>query len=172
MNPRKIYPFEIEDHRPRFHWHILLLTVRIQSVNGILSPFSKMALAYLVLDEQTFTIPLLLIRQTCGKFAQNKELRYSVQEAVSPDVFQLFIDAINSKEIRITNDNVSELKLLCAEFEFVSLSSTVSTFENSPDHQICVCQSQLSNLETKFNGLLSELSSFQNGLTSIKEELS
>jgi hypothetical protein len=64
--------------------------------------------------------------------AGNSPSRYRVQSRIPLDHVRSFLEAVKGKDIQITNENVSGLSQLCAEFGFRSLSSKLSAFRDSP----------------------------------------
>jgi hypothetical protein len=59
---------------------------------------------------------------------------------VRPDVdsahFQVFVDAAQGKNAKITHDNAQSLELLCGEFKFLELHRHIADFLSCPDdHQ-------------------------------------
>jgi hypothetical protein len=59
-------------------------------------------------------------------------LRYRVQSRIPLDHLRSFLEAVKGKDIQIMNENVSEPSQLCEEFGFLSLSSKLSAFRDSP----------------------------------------
>jgi hypothetical protein len=57
-----------------------------------------------------------------------------VNSSVGLDVFQLFWETGERKEIQITKQNISNLSQLRTEFGLVNLSKKISAFLHSPDY--------------------------------------
>jgi hypothetical protein len=92
-----------------------------------------MATVTLVLGEEAFTVASEPLRLACDVFvAGGWPARYRVQARIPLDHRQSFLEAIKGKDIQITNENVSGLSQLCAQFGFGSLSSKLSAFRSSP----------------------------------------
>jgi hypothetical protein len=114
----------------------------------------------LILGETAFSVANLLLSQTCDLFENDPPTSpYRVQSCVSPHFFESFLEAVNGKDIQITNENVSDLLQLCNEFGFRSLSSKLSAFGDSPKHELSVleeCVSQEDQAIIQQNQIIAE----------------
>jgi hypothetical protein len=110
-----------------------------------------MAAVTLVLGEEAFTATSEPLGLACDVFAAGgSPSRYRVQSRITLDHFQSFLEAVKGKDIQITNENVSGLSQLCAEFGFRNLSSKLSAFRDFPlfrDSADAEARSRISALE-------------------------
>jgi hypothetical protein len=98
---------------------------------------SDMANATLVLGDASLTLAGVPLFTNCKLFGNNLTLAaspYLVNSSVGLEVFQLFLEAVEGKEIQITKQNVADLSQLCTEFGFESLSKKISAFLDLPDY--------------------------------------
>jgi hypothetical protein len=87
--------------------------------------------AYLTCKGQGVYIEREKLVQTCGKFRDSPALMaqpYTVTSNVAADVFQAVVNAINGETPTITNENATDIALLCEEFGHQMLSAAVSEF--------------------------------------------
>jgi hypothetical protein len=68
-------------------------------------------------------------------------------------ILHSFVHALNRKDIPITNDNVSYLSELCSKVGFSFLSLMLSEFYNSPEYQIYLLKSNVSEQTKKITKL-------------------
>jgi hypothetical protein len=90
-----------------------------------------MATNDLILAGQHFQVGRKALVTNCEAFLQDPTLQskpYTVRSRVSPDSFGLFVDGIGGAAIAVTSENVFDLELLCAEFDFAELAARVSSF--------------------------------------------
>jgi uncharacterized coiled-coil protein SlyX len=95
-----------------------------------------MAKATLVLGDASLTVASVSLVTNCSLFGNNLTLAaspYNVKSSVALEVFQLFLESVEGKDIQITKQNASDLSRLCTEFGFESLSRKLSAFLDSPD---------------------------------------
>jgi hypothetical protein len=88
----------------------------------------------LIRGSATFSVKYRMLVANCDFFAENAAVMtspYRVRSLASLDVFRQFVEAIEGKAVKVTNQTVSGLSQLCVEFGFRSLSSTLSAFRNS-----------------------------------------
>lgn len=92
--------------------------------------FEMSTLSFLLGDAR-YPVQIRPIIKRCDRFANDPVLLlspYRVTSRVSPDVFAIFLDAINGEEIVIRNENISELTALSDEFGFGKLSTKLTAF--------------------------------------------
>jgi hypothetical protein len=58
---------------------------------------------------------------------------YKVNSSVALEIFRLFLEAVEGKEIQIMEQNVADLSQVCTEFGFESLSRRISAFLDSSE---------------------------------------
>jgi hypothetical protein len=98
----------------------------------------------LVFQGQTVHIECDKLVRTCSKFCDDRSLLtqpYHVTSLIRSDVFRAFVDAINGIPPKITNKNVTDIRLLCLEFGHEGLLATVAEFlahHSSPGE--CACR--------------------------------
>jgi hypothetical protein len=95
-----------------------------------------MAKATLLLGDASYAVAGLPLFTNCTLFRNNLALAaspYRVNSLVALEVFRLFLEAVEGKEIQITKQNVAKLSQLCTEFGFENLSRKISVFLDSPD---------------------------------------
>jgi hypothetical protein len=84
----------------------------------------------LVFRGESFNIPMVPLITNCRLLQANRHLvaqaNYDVQSRVSVDSFRMFAGAIGGTEPDVTDDNAMDLSLLCNEFKFTRLSTTVA----------------------------------------------
>jgi uncharacterized coiled-coil protein SlyX len=118
----------------------------------------------LVLKGETFSLQSWLLKQQCELFATDPTLLdspYHVKSEVRPEIFRLFLEAIQGTSATITNQNFSELSQLCSEFVFTGLANELSAFCCSPDFKdvraadarIRVLEDHLSQVEKQIAAL-------------------
>jgi hypothetical protein len=91
-----------------------------------------MATVTLVVGEAAFPVSRQSLRQACDLFASGSAPSpYRVQSPIPFSIFSLFLEAVNGRDIQITNEKVSDLSQLCDEFGFRSLFSKLSAFRDS-----------------------------------------
>jgi hypothetical protein len=95
-----------------------------------------MANVTLLLGNASRAVAGLPLFSNCMLFRNNVALAaspYRVNSSVELEVFQLFLEAVEGKEIQIAKQNVADLLQLCAEFGFEGLSRKISAFLGFPD---------------------------------------
>jgi hypothetical protein len=122
-----------------------------------------MAFVELTLDGETYKAHSLSLRQACDRFSDIKPgTPYEVTSSVPAAIFQLFLEAIEGKDVEVTPTNVAGLGNLSREFGFWRLSAKVAdyrvtAFESaSAEHQV-VTERRLGVLEAEVAVLKSEL---------------
>jgi hypothetical protein len=87
----------------------------------------------LVLDGESFSVPLGPLVTNCHLFHENRVLlvqpSYTVRSRVSLPSFRTFLGAIGGLEAGVTGDNANDLALLAAEFKFAALSKSVADYQ-------------------------------------------
>jgi hypothetical protein len=71
-----------------------------------------------IFDEGTFKVNLLSLRQSCDAPALLGASSYHVKSSVPASILELFIEALNGTDIKITNEIVLYFSQLCSEFGF------------------------------------------------------
>jgi hypothetical protein len=100
-----------------------------------------MALQEILLDDATFSVPRVALMTNCPKLLDDTDLPnspYRVRSAVGGDALQLFLAVVDGTTPEPTTENMNELFLLCEEFGFEALLSTVSDFRSEhavDDHE-------------------------------------
>jgi hypothetical protein len=95
-----------------------------------------MSEATLLLGDEAFTVQIQSLIAKCNLFATNACLvtsPYRVNCVVPPAVFRLFLDAIEGRDVTLTNANITSLAQLSGEFGFRSFSSKLSSFHMTDD---------------------------------------
>jgi hypothetical protein len=83
----------------------------------------------LLLDNRPISIPLGPLVMNCHIFQIRPTLLatpYEVQSRVSFDSLSVFVAAIGGFEAAISDDNINDLSLLCDEFKFTALSTSIN----------------------------------------------
>jgi hypothetical protein len=111
----------------------------------------------LVLGGEAFQLPFWLLRQQCELFTAEPTLvasPYRVKWPAHLDVFRLFLDAVKGISVTITNQNISDLSQLCAEFRFTSLAEELSAFRGSPSFKEAeAAQARIRDIEKRIAAL-------------------
>jgi hypothetical protein len=122
-----------------------------------------MAFVELILDGESYKAHALSLRQSCDLFSDAKAgAPYQVASSVPGSIFQVFLDALDGKEVEVTAANVGGLAQLSREFGFWRLSAKVSDYRvsayeaASAEHQAAT-ERRLSVLEAEVSVLKSEL---------------
>jgi hypothetical protein len=103
------------------------------------------------LRERVFYVQSLMVRQVCDALTQDPgTLRSVVRSAVSAEVFQIFLSAIEGDVVEVANDNVDDLWALCDEFQFLSLLRRVEAFKVTPTYKIERQNARIEALERQF----------------------
>jgi hypothetical protein len=92
-----------------------------------------MAISEVLLNDVSHRV-LRKLLMNCNLFDTHPELLatpYSVKSSVSPDVLQLFLDALQGNAIEITHRNHTELDQLSTEFGFAPLSEQLAKFDST-----------------------------------------
>jgi hypothetical protein len=97
-----------------------------------------------------------------------------VTSSVSPEVFNLFLKAVEGQEIKISNDNITGLSLLCDEFGFTALASQLLAFraQNAIDETVSaeiICR--LGDLEERLSYQERAFSSLQNAVSRLSAQI-
>jgi hypothetical protein len=103
--------------------------------------------------QRQFSISLLSLHQQCSAPALQGVNSYQVTAQVSSSNFQLFIDALNGKDIQITNENISDLTQLATEFQCSVLDAKLLVFQTSSEHQLWLLKSRVSEQEKRIGDL-------------------
>jgi hypothetical protein len=88
----------------------------------------------LLLGDASHAVVGLPLVSNCTLFGNNLALAaspYRVNPSVALDFLRLFLEAVESKEIEIAKQNLSDLSQLCTEFGFDSLSRRFRLFWTS-----------------------------------------
>jgi uncharacterized coiled-coil protein SlyX len=130
---------------------------------------SDMPKATLLLGDASHAVAELPLVTNCILFRNNLTLAaspYRVNSSVRLEVFRLFLEAVEGKEIQITKQNVADLSQLCTEFGFESLSRKISAFLNSPD-----CASADAEARARISGLEKRVLQQDGRIASLEAEL-
>jgi uncharacterized small protein (DUF1192 family) len=112
-----------------------------------------MAKAAIVLNGSTFSVGKRLLVVACDLFENRPgllESPYQIRSRVSTASFQLFLSAIESKPITVTESNHADLAALSNEFGFSGLAEQLSAFgplSNASDLESSEFLSQVRELE-------------------------
>jgi hypothetical protein len=79
---------------------------------------ARMSTVTLIFGEERFEVSLLSLCQSCDAPALIGVSSYRVKSSVPASIFQLFIEALNGTNIKITNEHVLSLSQLCYGFGF------------------------------------------------------
>jgi hypothetical protein len=87
----------------------------------------------LIHREETFTIPVLEVKNKCSLFEKNPELLISpnrVQSSISLSIFGEFVSTLEGKSMNVTATNLIGLESFSDDFGFSGLSVKQSTFKS------------------------------------------
>jgi hypothetical protein len=122
---------------------------------GMRSEPLEMFRATLTLGGAAFSLGHRALVAKCNLFASNPTLAaspYRVRSPVPLCVFRQFLEAIEDKAVEVTNEHISSISQLCAEFGFHSFSSRLSAFRDSSactDSADAEARSRISALEER-----------------------
>jgi uncharacterized coiled-coil protein SlyX len=126
-----------------------------QKDSGHRNYFISISVVSLILGDTPFSVGLRPLIANCDLFA-NRDVPTSSPYCVMPNVpldgFRQFIEGIEGKAIKVTNQNILSLTQLCDEFGFQTLSLKVSAFRNSSEFRGSAddeVRSQISGLEER-----------------------
>jgi hypothetical protein len=104
--------------------------------------------------------------RTCSKFRDCRSLLtqpYNVTSLIGADVFRAFVNAIDGVSPNLTNENITDIGLLCDEFGYEQLSATVAKFlalHSSPGERACreivAVKAQIAALEDEITNIKAE----------------
>jgi hypothetical protein len=121
----------------------------------------------LIFDDETFQVSLLTLRQNCDAPALFGVASYHVSSSAPAPIVRSFVEALNGTDIKITNKNGVYFSSLCSEFGFWVLPAKISDFCTSPEPQIWLFESSISEqagknaeLEAAINQLTGHLGDF------------
>jgi Na+-transporting NADH:ubiquinone oxidoreductase subunit NqrA len=120
----------------------------------------------LVCEAETVHIERDKLVRTCSKFRDCRSLLtrpYEVTSSIGADVFRVFVNAIDGVSPTLTNENITDIGLLCDEFGYEQLSATVAEFlaqYSSPGERACreivVVKAQIAALKDEIANMKAE----------------